>query len=792
MFEKIGLRKKLIAGFTLVVIVLLVVGLTGYVSLNRVIRQANEGIMTLELDTGMNALIGKQGLYAQEGTPALFAELSKGLESVGENVAVFQQLVGDTNLVKELKAGKRLYGQYLASLKMAKEKKAVLLGSLQKSAGEVKAVVADEAVKAQEVIRKEVLDNSTYYLKKNAFASVRSLVDVTHDAVENAQKTGRSRNDALAMVRSMHFEGSNYFFVVQSDYTLVAHGANRKLEGMDFSKIKDKKSGKTFIVDVVKGAVKDGTSVTEYYWTKPGMGEAIFPKVTVARYYKPWDLVICAGVYVDDIEKAGEELNELIGEGFYKLQEIGQVGTLLMEARLNALYFMAFRTAPEKVNETLAELMTKEAATDAVKVSAAEYVTNWNGYVEQDILEMKSGQDARGVIGQASTTMHAMAQEAEEAFGRTATSGKTVIVIFILVGVLLAVGAAILLIVAITTPLKQTSSMLRDIAEGEGDLTQRLKVATRDELGDVAHWFNIFVEKLQLMIGEIAGNSDTLAASSGRLTSLASQMSGGAEATSEKAHSVAAASEQMSSNMDDVSRETEQSAAAINSMASATEEMTATIGEIAMNSETARTITGDAVVQAQSAKERVGALGDAAMEIGKVTETIAEISNQINLLALNATIEAARAGEAGKGFAVVADEIKTLAKLTASSSQEIKERIAGVQASTGEAVTEIDAIAGVIDNVNQIVITIAAAIEEQSVTTAEISGNVNQTSSGIQAMNDKILESSTVARDMAVEIADVNQTAGDMTEVSAEVSTNAEELQGLADQLKSLVGRFKV
>lgn len=117
----------------------------------------------------------------------------------------------------------------------------------------------------------------------------------------------------------------------------------------------------------------------------------------------------------------------------------------------------------------------------------------------------------------------------------------------------------------------------------------------------------------------------------------------------------------------------------INMIASAAEEMTATIAEIAQNSEKGNAIVGRAVSQAQVVSAKVGELGHAAQQIGKVTETITEISEQTNLLALNATIEAARAGEAGKGFAVVANEIKELAKQTALATEEIKSQISSIQ-----------------------------------------------------------------------------------------------------------------
>ena len=131
----------------------------------------------------------------------------------------------------------------------------------------------------------------------------------------------------------------------------------------------------------------------------------------------------------------------------------------------------------------------------------------------------------------------------------------------------------------------------------------------------------------------------------------------------------------MSSNMASVAAATEETATNVNVMTTATEEITTTVGEIQQSTLSAKEITGDAVKQASDIVNKVDELGVAAQDIGKVTETITEISAQTNLLALNATIEAARAGEAGKGFAVVANEIKDLAKQTADATGEIKTRI---------------------------------------------------------------------------------------------------------------------
>jgi methyl-accepting chemotaxis protein len=152
--------------------------------------------------------------------------------------------------------------------------------------------------------------------------------------------------------------------------------------------------------------------------------------------------------------------------------------------------------------------------------------------------------------------------------------------------------------------------------------------------------------------------------------------------------------------------------------------------------------SGGARDQAGQITRQMNQLGDAAQQTGRVTEAITEISAQTNLLALNATIEAARAGAAGKGFAVVATEIKALAQQTSAATDDIRNRIDGVQSSAAASIREIEKVSQVIDEVSQIVTTIATAIEEQAVVTKDIARNIAEASLGVQEANERISESS--------------------------------------------------
>lgn len=255
---------------------------------------------------------------------------------------------------------------------------------------------------------------------------------------------------------------------------------------------------------------------------------------------------------------------------------------------------------------------------------------------------------------------------------------------------------------------------------------------------------------------------------------------------------VAAAAEEMSVNMDSVAAATEETSVNVNMVASAAEEMSATISEISSNTEKTSTITNTAVTQSQKASAQIHELGGAALEIGKVTESINDISEQTNLLALNATIEAARAGEAGKGFAVVANEIKELAKQTSEATDEIKEKLEKIQNASKDAIADITEITGVIGEVSEMVSIVAVTVEEQASATQEIADNVSQASLGIQEVNENVTQASTVTGEVASDIAEVEQAAQKLNRNSKAVSGNVHSLKELSGKLSTIVSQFKV
>jgi methyl-accepting chemotaxis protein len=319
---------------------------------------------------------------------------------------------------------------------------------------------------------------------------------------------------------------------------------------------------------------------------------------------------------------------------------------------------------------------------------------------------------------------------------------------------------------------------LKDIASGEGDLTKRLEVQGKDELAQAAHWLNEFIEKLNRTLTSVSSTTATLASATYELNSTADQMATSAEEVSAQAATVATASEEMAATSNDIANNCHAAADSAQHAANTTEKGFQVVKH-----------TVDGIIQrGERTKENATALsslGERSDQIGAIVSTIEDIADQTNLLALNAAIEAARAGEMGRGFAVVADEVRALAERTTRATKEISEMIKAIQQETRQAIVSMEegvrgtekgaaeaaqlesALQEIMDQVNAVtmqVSQIATAAEEQTATTSEITNNIHK-------ISEVIVGTSKGASDTAAA---------------------SDSLSQLGDELKRLMGQFKL
>jgi len=364
---------------------------------------------------------------------------------------------------------------------------------------------------------------------------------------------------------------------------------------------------------------------------------------------------------------------------------------------------------------------------------------------------------------------------------------------------LLSIACAFVVSVTAYLSIRRALAPLGSISEvmyriGQGDVTSDVDAklcARTDEIGTLGQATQAMSASLRGLLRDISQGMTMLSGASAELSGVSGQTSLGVAKVSEKANTVAAAAEEASANTTSVAASMGEATANLVSVSDATAQMSATIADIAANSEKARTISNQATSQAQSAASLMQQLGRAAKEIGKVTESITSISAQTNLLALNATIEAARAGAAGKGFAVVANEIKELAQQTAAATEDIRAKIVDVQSSAGGAISDIQGISTIIGQVEELVASIATAIEEQATVTKDVAGNIARASEGVKTAEEQINQTAKVSGSIAMEIAALSTAVTEIRDGGVMVEASAGELHGLAKHLGGLVAAFK-
>ncbi|ACL02643.1 Methyl-accepting chemotaxis sensory transducer [Desulfatibacillum aliphaticivorans] len=345
---------------------------------------------------------------------------------------------------------------------------------------------------------------------------------------------------------------------------------------------------------------------------------------------------------------------------------------------------------------------------------------------------------------------------------------------------LLAIGFSILILVQvfIITPINTVSKGLQDVAQGEGDLTRRLDVSSQDEVGDLASWFNKFMDKQQSMIREIMESAHSLATLTAQISTTASQFASSATEMGSSVSEISTTGEEVKETM----RVSSEKAESVAQSAEDTE-------KVSQSGLSATAYNLDGMVrikdEMQYIAESIVKLSEQTQNIAEIIDAVNELANQSNLLSVNASIEAAKAGEFGKGFAVVAQEVKSLADQSKQATEQVRNILQEIQNATSAAVMATERGSKAVDEGSHLSSEAEEAIRKLSLSTTEsskssrlIAASAQQQLAGMEQLS-QALESIKLASEQNVDSAK-----------QLEESTIA--LNSLGSMLTEMAGKFKV
>ena len=534
----------------------------------------------------------------------------------------------------------------------------------------------------------------------------------------------KAKKHAIEIIRSLTYGKDGYYWIMDTSLKMLMHGEHRQLEGLslkeylpDGKPIVLEQTNEPFFETIVPMVQKNPEGLmVQYKWPYDKIAKDPI-KESFVRYFEPWKWIIGTGYKTLSIEKA------IIEKKIFFHDKLGTA--VLLSVFLALIFIVVCSTAIFFVFRYLSkQFMQAKIDLDAI--------------VDGDLTKRIDLYQRKDEIGYFANNLNSGLENMQHIVKYNHEMVSTI---------------------------AQVSQTLKSLSD---DLNARLEEMSRQSSTTESNAEN--VTQLVENVAEIAQNmSERMIDFSKTAKDISNRIAQSGAATSE-----------ISQNLNSVATSAEHMSESVNTVATAIEEMYASLNEVARSSGRGANVTQEASDKALQASQMMNVLGNAAKEIGAVVELIKDIAAQTNLLALNATIEAAGAGESGKGFAVVANEVKELARQTAGATENIREKVESMQTNTAASIRAIDSIVDVITEINNIMSTIASAVEQQTATTNEIAKSITEAASSAEAVSKNVSECARHSDETATNVKEAIEAGSNITE---QINDQASHMETIAQKV---------